>query len=149
MSRPSCIGILSWFRKRVCDEAVFGRGRQGADGRWIGRCWYSVDETHVANIIEIYLFFEYDGEALAVEAHCQNCRRECELAYYRSSLCVKKATVSGGGSKCGWLRRTFVFCMTRWRGDRIKATRDVENNISIIAMLPSSLLKMRENGSVW
>lgn len=44
---------------------------------------------------------------------------------------------------------TFVFCMTRCLGDRIKATREVEKSISIMAILPSSLLKMREKGSVW
>lgn len=31
----------------------------------------------------------------------------------------------------------------------MRATREVEKSISIMAMLPSSLLKMRENGSVW
>lgn len=39
--------------------------------------------------------------------------------------------------------------MTRWRGDKTRATKDVEKSISMIAILPSSLLKMRENGSVW
>lgn len=44
---------------------------------------------------------------------------------------------------------TLVFCMMRWRGERIKATREVEKSISMMAMLPSSLLKIREKGSVW
>lgn len=43
----------------------------------------------------------------------------------------------------------FVFCIIRWRGERTRATREVEKSISIIAMLPSSLLKILENGSVW
>jgi len=39
--------------------------------------------------------------------------------------------------------------MTKCLGDRISATKDVENNISIIATFPSSLLNIFENGSVW
>jgi hypothetical protein len=31
----------------------------------------------------------------------------------------------------------------------MRATSDVEKSISMMAMLPSSLLKMREKGSVW
>ena len=31
----------------------------------------------------------------------------------------------------------------------MRATRDVEKSISIMAMFPSSLLKILENGSVW
>jgi hypothetical protein len=43
---------------------------------------------------------------------------------------------------------TFVFCIMRWRGERIRATREVEKSISMIAMLPSSLVNIREKGSV-
>lgn len=86
MSRLSGIVILSWFRQWVCDEAVFGRGRQGADGRRVRRCWYGVNETHVANIVEVNLFFEDDRQALAVEAHSQYSGWESELTYYRSPL---------------------------------------------------------------
>lgn len=39
--------------------------------------------------------------------------------------------------------------MTKCRGDKISATKDVENNISMIATFPSSLLNIFENGSVW
>lgn len=44
---------------------------------------------------------------------------------------------------------TFVFCIMRCLGDRIRATNDVEKSISMIDTLPSSLLKILENGSVW
>lgn len=43
---------------------------------------------------------------------------------------------------------TLVFWMIRWRGERMRATREVEKSISMMAMLPSSLLNIRENGSV-
>ena len=46
-------------------------------------------------------------------------------------------------------RRTFVFCIMRCRGDNMRATREVEKSISMMAMFPSSLLKILENGSVW
>lgn len=39
--------------------------------------------------------------------------------------------------------------MTKCRGERIRATSEVENSISIIATFPSSLLNIFENGSVW
>lgn len=39
--------------------------------------------------------------------------------------------------------------MTRCRGESIRATREVENSISISATFPSSLLKIFANGSVW
>lgn len=42
-----------------------------------------------------------------------------------------------------------VFCITRCRGESMRATREVENSISIIATFPSSLLKIFANGSVW
>jgi hypothetical protein len=45
--------------------------------------------------------------------------------------------------------RTLVFWITRCLGESIRATKDVENSISIMAMFPSSLLKILENGSVW
>ena len=45
---------------------------------------------------------------------------------------------------------TFVFRITRRRGDKTRATRDVENIISIIETLSSSLLKAgRNSGSLW
>ena len=44
---------------------------------------------------------------------------------------------------------TLVFCMMRCRGESISATSEVEKSISIMAMLPSSLLNIREKGSVW
>lgn len=37
----------------------------------------------------------------------------------------------------------------RCRGDSIRATKEVEKSISIMAMFPSSLLNILENGSVW
>jgi hypothetical protein len=45
--------------------------------------------------------------------------------------------------------RTLVFCIMRCRGERMRATSDVEKSISMIAILPSSLLKILEKGSVW
>jgi hypothetical protein len=51
-----------------------------------------------------------------------------------------------------WLEKrnpAFVFCMTKCRGESIRATSDVENNISIRATFPSSLLNIFANGSVW
>lgn len=42
-----------------------------------------------------------------------------------------------------------MFCIIRCLGDSIKATRDVEKSISTMAMFPSSLLNILENGSVW
>jgi hypothetical protein len=36
----------------------------------------------------------------------------------------------------------------RWRGERMRATSEVEKSISIMAIFPSSLLNIRENGSV-
>lgn len=45
--------------------------------------------------------------------------------------------------------RTLVFCIMRWRGVRVRATRDVEKSISMMVVLPPSLLKLRANGSVW
>lgn len=45
--------------------------------------------------------------------------------------------------------RTFVFCIIRCRGERTRATKEVEKSISIFAMLPSSLLNILEKGSVW
>ena len=41
-----------------------------------------------------------------------------------------------------------MFWIIKWRGERIKATSDVEKSISMIAMLPSSLLNILEKGSV-
>jgi hypothetical protein len=37
----------------------------------------------------------------------------------------------------------------RCLGERIKATKEVEKSISMMETLPSSLLKILENGSVW
>lgn len=42
-----------------------------------------------------------------------------------------------------------MFCMMRWRGDRIRATKEVEKSISMMDTLPSSLLNILEKGSVW
>lgn len=42
-----------------------------------------------------------------------------------------------------------MFWIIKCRGERIKATREVENSISMMAMFPSSLLKILEKGSVW
>ncbi len=45
--------------------------------------------------------------------------------------------------------RTLVFCITKCRGERTRATSEVEKSISIIETWPSSLLKTLEKGSVW
>lgn len=42
-----------------------------------------------------------------------------------------------------------MFCIIKCLGESISATRDVEKSISMIETLPSSLLKILENGSVW
>lgn len=42
-----------------------------------------------------------------------------------------------------------MFWMIRCRGDRTRATREVEKSISMMETLPSSLLKILEKGSVW
>jgi hypothetical protein len=39
--------------------------------------------------------------------------------------------------------------MTKCRGESMRATKDVENNISIRATFPSSLLNIFAKGSVW
>jgi hypothetical protein len=44
---------------------------------------------------------------------------------------------------------TLVFWIMRCLGERMIATSDVENNISMMPMFPSSLLKILEKGSVW
>lgn len=41
-----------------------------------------------------------------------------------------------------------MFWMMRCRGERTRATREVEKSISMMETLPSSLLKILENGSV-
>ena len=41
-----------------------------------------------------------------------------------------------------------MFCIIRCLGDNIRATREVEKSISMMAILPSSLLKILEKGSV-
>ncbi len=43
---------------------------------------------------------------------------------------------------------TFVFVICSRRGERMVATKDVENSISSMAMLPSLVSKHFEKGSV-
>jgi hypothetical protein len=70
---------------------------------------------------------------------------------YNTQRFVSKSCDYGAGSRKREVvfGRTFVFCIIRWRGERISATREVEKSISIMAMFPSSLLKILEKGSVW
>jgi hypothetical protein len=69
-------------------------------------------------------------------------------------LCISSQwEFSWSGSICWSLllqeKTTFVFWITRCLGDRMRATKDVENNISIRATFPSSLLNIFAKGSVW
>lgn len=86
MGGSSCLGVFSWFRKRVGDEAVLRGGGKSADG---GRVWRSGDgmeEAHVADIVEIDFLFEHYGKSLSVESHGEDGGGEGQFANDGCSL---------------------------------------------------------------
>lgn len=117
----------------------------------IRRCRDRVEKVHVQDVVQIYFLLEYYHESLSIQSHCKYSGREREFTDSRGSLCGKLAQASRRENWGGDLRSlTFVFRITRRRGDKTRATREVENIISIIETLSSSLLKAgRNSGSLW
>lgn len=148
MGWPPCLGLFSRFRQRIGDEAVLGGGRQRADGRWIRRRGNGVKKAHVADVVQVDFLLEDYGKSLAIQSNGEDGGREGKFAYDRGSLGGHRESVGWRAAKDHALR-TLVFWITRWRGERMRATSEVEKSISMMAMFPSSLLNMREKGSVW
>jgi len=47
---------------------------------------YSVEELHIANIVQIYLFFQNNDQSFPVEPDCKHTGWKGELAYCRLPL---------------------------------------------------------------
>ena len=142
------VGLLARLGEWVGEVAVLGGWGQGADGIGVGGGVDGVDEAHVADVVEVDLLLEDDGESFAVQSDGEDGGGEGEFADDGGAL-PKGVSGEHEGRMEGWRSRTFVFCITRWRGVMVTATREVEKSISMMAVLPSSLLNIREKGSVW
>lgn len=80
MRGSSCLGVFSWLRKRVGDEAVLRGGGECADGGRVRRSRDSMEEAHVTDIVEIDFLFEYHGKPLSVETHGEDGGGEGQFA---------------------------------------------------------------------
>lgn len=86
-SRFRCVvGLIAGFGERVHEVAVLGGWGEGAYCLGVGGRRNRVEEAHVADIVDIDLFFENNGESLAVEADSENGGRKCKFANYGCSL---------------------------------------------------------------
>lgn len=53
---------------------------------WVRRCFNNIQQFHVADIVQIYLFFQNDDQPLPIQPNSKYTGRKSQLAYCRLSL---------------------------------------------------------------
>jgi len=100
----------------------------------VRRCVYGVHKLHVADIIKIDEVFRHNHQSFSIQAYGKDSRRKGEFADRRASLGIVRWQYPKSGRAQG---RALVLVITRQRGDRTSATKDVEKSISKRAISPS------------
>lgn len=81
-------GFVARFRQGVCEVTILRGGGERAYGSWIWRRRNGVQETHVADVVDVDFLFQDDHHSFAVETDGEDGRGEGELADDGRSLRV-------------------------------------------------------------